>query len=60
MTLYNYIRRKSRDDVAFIKFDHNLNFIPDNILFDIVTFQEAMKTIILVVCISYLMKLQIV
>ena len=44
MILYNYIRRRSNDDVAFIKFNHNFNFIFDNfnfifddILLDIVT-----------------------
>jgi hypothetical protein len=37
MTLYNYIRRRSYDDVAFTKFDQNLKFIPDDILLNIVT-----------------------
>ena len=36
MTPYNYIRRKSHDDEAFAEFDHNSNFIPDDILHDIV------------------------
>jgi hypothetical protein len=36
MTLHNYIRRRSIDDVAFVEFDRNPNFIPDDILPDIV------------------------
>jgi hypothetical protein len=36
MTLYNYIRRKFHDDVTFAEFDRNPNFIPDDILPDIV------------------------
>jgi len=30
------IKRKSLDDVAFAEFDRNLNFIPDDILPDVV------------------------
>ena len=40
MTLHNYIRRKSHDDVAFTEFDHNPNFILDNILLDVVVHSE--------------------
>ena len=36
MALYNYIIKKLHDDVAFVEFDRNLNFIPDDILHDIV------------------------
>ena len=36
MTLHNYIRRRSHDDVAFAKFDSNHNFVPNDILPDIV------------------------
>jgi hypothetical protein len=36
MTLHNYIRRKFHDDVTFAEFDRNPNFIPDDILLDIV------------------------
>jgi hypothetical protein len=36
MELHNYIRSKSHDDVAFAEFDRNLNFVPDNILPDVV------------------------
>ena len=31
-----YIRRRSLDDAAFTEIDHNLNFIPDYILPDVV------------------------
>jgi hypothetical protein len=37
MTLHNYIIRRSHDDVAFAKFDRNPNFIPDDILPDVVS-----------------------
>ena len=36
MTLHNYIRIRSYDDVAFAKFDCNLNFVTDDILPDVV------------------------
>jgi len=36
MTLHNYIRRRSHDDVAYAEFDRNPNFIPDDILPDVV------------------------
>jgi hypothetical protein len=36
MTLHNYIRRRSHDDVAFAEFDRNPNFFPDDILLDVV------------------------
>ena len=36
IALHNYIRRRSHDDVAFAKFDRNLNFIHDDILPDVV------------------------
>ena len=35
MTLHSYIRRRSHDDEAFAKFDRNPNFIPDDILLDV-------------------------
>jgi hypothetical protein len=34
MTLHNYIRRKSQEDVAFTEYDRNPNFIPDDFLTD--------------------------
>jgi hypothetical protein len=36
MTLHNYIRRRSHDDVTFAELDRNPNFILDDILSDIV------------------------
>jgi len=36
MTLHNYIRRGSHDDVAFAEFDRNPNFVFDDILSDVV------------------------
>jgi len=36
MTLYNQIRRRSHDDIAFSKFNCNLNFFPNDILHDVV------------------------
>jgi hypothetical protein len=36
MTLHNYIRRRSHDNVTFIEFDRNLNFVPDDILPNVV------------------------
>ena len=41
MTLYNFIRKKFHDKIAFIKFDRNINFIPDDILPDIVAYSES-------------------
>jgi hypothetical protein len=34
--LFKKIRRRSLDDVAFTEFDRNPNFVPDDILFDVV------------------------
>jgi len=36
MTLHNYIRKRSHDDVAFVKFNRSLNFVSDDILRDVV------------------------
>jgi type IV secretory pathway ATPase VirB11/archaellum biosynthesis ATPase len=60
MTLHNYIRRRSLDDITFAEFDRNPNFISDDILPDVVHAQEAMKTVVLVGWISYVMELQII
>jgi hypothetical protein len=43
MALYNYIRRRSHDDVAFAEFDRNLNFIPNYFLADVAC-SENMNT----------------
>jgi hypothetical protein len=37
MALHNCIRRRLHDNVIFAEFDRNLNFVPDDILLDIVT-----------------------
>jgi hypothetical protein len=37
MTLHNYIIRRSHDDVAFTKFDRNSNFVPNDILPDVIS-----------------------
>jgi len=37
MTLHNYIQRKSIQDVAFNEFDRHLDFVPDDILTDVVS-----------------------
>jgi hypothetical protein len=67
MTLNNYIRRRSHDDVACAEFDCNPNFFPNDILHDVmisylmlVHVQEAMETVVLVGWISYMIELQIV
>ena len=36
MTLHNYIRRKSQDDIIFTEYDRNPNFVSEDILPDIV------------------------
>jgi len=36
MTLHNYIQRKSIQDVAFNEFDRHPDFVPDDILTDVV------------------------
>jgi len=36
MTLHNYIKRRSHNNIAFAEFDCNPNFIPDDILPDVV------------------------
>ena len=37
MALHYYIKKRSHDGLAFEEFDRNLNFIPDNILPDVVS-----------------------
>jgi hypothetical protein len=36
MTLHNYIRMKSQEDVAFTEYGRNPNFIPDDFLPNVV------------------------
>jgi len=41
MTLHNYIRRRSYDDITFAEFGRNPNFVADDILPDVVTRSES-------------------
>ena len=50
MTLYNYIRRRSYDDVTFTEFDRNSNFISDDVLPTIVACSRSHEN-----CSFYLM-----
>jgi len=50
MTLHNYIRRRSHDDVAFAKFDRNPNFVPDDMLHNVVVLLGSYRN-----CSSYRM-----
>jgi hypothetical protein len=43
------IRRRSFDNVSFAEFDHNLNFIIDDILPDVVApLRETMENVVIV------------
>jgi hypothetical protein len=35
MTIHNYIRRTSLQDVVFMEFDRHFNFVPDDFLTDV-------------------------
>jgi len=41
MTLHNYIRRKSQEDIAFRKFDRHPDFIPDDFLTDVFPWSQT-------------------
>ena len=41
LTLHNYIRRKSQEDVAFTEYDRNPHFIPDDFLADVVSRSQS-------------------
>ena len=41
MALHNYIRRKSQEDVAFIEYDLNPHFIPDDFLADVIPSSQS-------------------
>ena len=43
MTLHNYIRRRSHDDVAFAEFNRSPNFVHNNILTDVVSRSRSHK-----------------
>jgi hypothetical protein len=40
MALHNYIRSRSHDDVSFAEFDRNPNYVPDEILPNVVAHSE--------------------
>jgi len=44
MALHNYIRRRSQDDVVFVKYDRNPNFIPNDFLPDIVVRSDSQRS----------------
>jgi hypothetical protein len=48
MTLHNFIRRRSLDDVAFIEFDRNSNFVPMIFYLMLLHDQEAMETVVFI------------
>ena len=60
MTLNNFTRRRSHDDVAFTEFDRNLNFVPMIFYLMLLRAQEAVKTTVVVGWISYVMELHMV
>ena len=60
MTLHNSIRRRSLDDVVFVEFDHNPNFISIIFYLMLLHDQEAMETVVFIKWISYVIELQIV
>jgi hypothetical protein len=41
MTIHNYIRRTSLQDVAFMEFDRHPNFVPDDFLTDVVPHSQV-------------------
>jgi hypothetical protein len=47
---------RSHDDVSFAEFDCNPNFIPDDILLDVVARSGNHETVVLVGWISYVME----
>jgi hypothetical protein len=48
MALHNYIRKRSHDDVAFVKFNRNSNFVSNDILPDVIAYSGIMETVVLV------------
>jgi len=41
ITLYNYIIRKSQEDVAFIEYDRNPNFIHEDFLANVIPCSQS-------------------
>ena len=44
MTIHNYIRRKSQGDITFTEYDRNPNFVPEDILPDIVSRSNSQRS----------------
>ena len=44
IALDNYIRRRSHDDVTFVEFNCNFNFIPSKILPDVIAHSRSHGT----------------
>ena len=44
MTLHNYIRRRSQDDVVFVEYDSNPDYIPDELLPDVVACETSQSS----------------
>ena len=43
MTIHNYIRKTSLQDVIFIEFDRHLDFIPDDFLTDVAPHSQVQR-----------------
>jgi len=43
MTIHNYIRRTSLQDVIFIEFDCHLDFVPDDFLIDVTPHSQVQR-----------------
>ena len=43
MALYNYIKKISLDDIVFTQFDHNLDFVANGILPDVIAHSRNHK-----------------
>jgi len=44
MALHNYIRRRSQDNVVFVEYDRNPNFIPNDFLPDIIVRSDSQRS----------------
>ncbi|KAG5235433.1 protein ALP [Salix suchowensis] len=44
MALHNYIRRRSQDDITFAEYDRNPNFVPEDILPDVVPRSNSQRS----------------
>ncbi|KAG5226857.1 protein ANTAGONIST OF HETEROCHROMATIN PROTEIN [Salix suchowensis] len=43
IALHNYIRRRSQHDIVFVEYDVNPNFIPDDVLPDIIAHTDSQE-----------------